>query len=649
MIAARIALIRADLTLEIPPGPDRLLDRVDGRVAHGLPAAEALAQREERDVAVAIVGRLREDRQDQLVERPMVRLRPRDTVERTQRIPDLPHSTATRRSPRSVDAGGPRVHGSGRYPRAGVTTRRTRRCAPTLHRNAPTLLAGALALAYVIVSPPSPDLADALLRARLFGAAPFGLWNNWWYAGHATAGYSVLFGPLAWALTPQLAAAFATTASAAVFAALARAHFGERAQLGSLWFALATVTILMSGRLTFALGMAPALGTALALARRRPATAALLAVVTALISPVAALFAALAGAATALGAPSRRNLLAGGGVVVGALTPVLLIALAFGGSGREPFAVSAFWPIPILAIILWAALGPGERILRAGVVLYAAGCTVAFLLPTAVGGNAARLAALVAGPLLVMAWRPARPLVLALALSPLFYLQWQAAIRDVAGAARDPSTSTAYYQPLLAFLERQPGPPFRIEIPFTANHWEAYEVAPQVALARGWERQLDIENNGLFYSGTLTAARYERWLDDLAVRFVALPDVALDDSARQEARLIEHGTAFLRPVLRTDHWRVYAVTHPTAIVTGAATLRALGPDSVTLSSTGAGRALVRVRYSPYWTLAGRAAAGACVAPAGGFTSITLRHPGPVALVMAFTPARINAHSPRCHP
>jgi hypothetical protein len=519
----------------------------------------------------------------------------------------------------------------------------------TIRRSAPTLLAGALALVYVIVSPPSVDLAAELLRAKLFGAAPFGLWNNWWYGGHAVLGYSVLYPLLAWALTPQLVAAIAATASAAVFASLAQDHFGERARLGCLWFAAATATNLLSGRLTFAVGLAPALGAALALARRRPALAALLAALCALISPVAALFAALAGAANALGAPSRKSLGTGGVVVVAALAPVLVITVAFGGGGREPFALSAFWPLPVVALWLWLALGSGERTLRAGVLLYALGATAAFALPTPVGGNAARLAPLIAGPLLVMTWRPRRPAALLLAAVPLLYLQWQAAVRDLRTAAGAPSTSAAYYQPLLGFLARQGGPPFRIEIPFTATHWEAYEVAPSFPLARGWERQLDAEYNGLFYDGTLTADRYEAWLHSLAVRFVAVPDVAFDYSAEQELRLIARGLPYLQLVARPAHWRVYAVEHPTPIVQGDAVLRELGPGSVTMRASGPGRALVRVRYSPYWKLAGPAAAGACVAPDGLFSSITLRRPGAVQLVIDFSLSRVGAHSPRCNP
>jgi hypothetical protein len=514
-------------------------------------------------------------------------------------------------------------------------------------RALPTLVAGSLALAYVIVAPRSSDLAAELLRARLFGAEGFGLWDNWWYGGHYTLSYSVLFPALAWLTTPQLVAAIAVTLSAAAFEALAYGRFGAGSWLGSVWFAAATATILLSGRLAFAAGLAPALAAALALQRRAPLPATILAALSALLSPVAALFAALAGAAYALGSRSRTEALAGAAVVAAALAPVVVIAVIFGGGGREPFALSAFWPIPLLALGALLALAPEQRTLRAGVVLYALGCALAYLLPTPVGGNAARLAALLAGPLAALLWWPRHAKWLAIAAVPLLYLQWQAAVRDLSAAARDPSTTAAYYRPLLRFLDRQGGPPFRIEIPFTAEHWEAYEVAPRFALARGWERQLDEGDNALFYRGTLSASSYEGWLDRLAVRFVAVPDVALDHSGQQEARLIERGLPYLVPVLRTTHWHVYAVVHARPIVQGTARLVALGPDSLTIRAAQPGRSLVAVRWTPYWKLSGPASPGGCVAPAGSFTQIMLRHQGTVRLVIAFALDRIGSRSPRC--
>ena len=99
-----------------------------------------------------------------------------------------------------------------------------------------------------------------------------------------------------------------------------------------------------------------------------------------------------------------------------------------------------------------------------------------------------------------------------------------------------------------------------MEIPFTDNHWESRWVAPRVPLARGWERQLDRQRNALFYDGRpLTAARYRRWLDDNAVRFVALPDAPIDYSAAREAGSCARARPYLREVWRDAHWRVFAV------------------------------------------------------------------------------------------
>jgi hypothetical protein len=242
---------------------------------------------------------------------------------------------------------------------------------------------------------------------------------------------------------------------------------------------------------------------------------------------------------------------------------------------------------------------------------------------------------------------PDRKRLLAVVAIPLLYIQLQAPIRDVSASSGDPSASAAFYRPLLAFLDRErqaSGVPFRIEIPFTGFHREAYEVAPRFPLARGWERQLDIKDNHLFYAGTLTSAKYHAWLRRLAVRFVAVPDVPLDYSAHQEKALIDRGLSYLRVADRTAHWRIYEVTDATPIVQGRAVLTALGPDSLTLRATAPGPAFVRVRWSPYWALS---AGSGCIAPDGGFTRVTLRKPGKVRIVTQFSLGRVGARTARC--
>jgi hypothetical protein len=254
------------------------------------------------------------------------------------------------------------------------------------------------------------------------------------------------------------------------------------------------------------------------------------------------------------------------------------------------------------------------------------------------------LAELLAGPLAALLLWPRRKLLLALAALPLLYLQWHAPVRDVTNAG-GPAMTSAYYQPLLSFLERQAGPPFRIEIPFTKFHWEAYAVALHFPLARGWERQLDIKYNRLFYVGGLTDAAYETWLHDRAVRFVAVADAPLDYSGIAEGKLIARHPPYLRLVWSSRHWRVFAVRDATPIVEGGARLVAVGSNWLRLAATRPGIALVRVHFTPYWALSeGRG----CVSPAGQFTRLIIRRPGTIRLSIDFSLGRIRARSPRCN-
>lgn len=520
-----------------------------------------------------------------------------------------------------------------------------RRRGADLRHLAPTLVAATFAVGYLIASPPSFDLAAHLLRAKLFATEGFGIWNLWWYGGHHVPGYSVLFPPVAAAIGPQLAACIAATATAALFEPLARRHFGERAWLGSIWFAAAAATNLFTGRLTFAFGLLPAIATALALQRRRPGFACAAAFLTALSSPVAALFAALAGAAYGI-AHERSPKRAAWGVAVAAaaLLPVLALSVAFPEGGVEPFALGTLLPIVAIGAAALAALPRRELTLRAGVVLYVLGCLAAYLLSTPVGSNAARLAPLVAGPLAALLWWPRRKVLLLGAALPLLYVQWQAPVRDVRTSAADPAISAAYYRPVISFLEHQTGPPFRVEIPFTSFHWEAYQVAPLFPLARGWERQLDIRYNRLFYDGSLTAATYQTWLHQLAVRFVAVSDADLDYSARRETALIDRGLPYLRLVFRSAHWRVYAVARPVPMVQGPAVVTGQGPNWLTLSVTHPGSLLLHVHFTPYWALEGLPG---CVARDGEFTRLRVDRPGLARISIAFALGRIGAENPRC--
>jgi hypothetical protein len=536
---------------------------------------------------------------------------------------------------------------------------------------APTLVAAILAATYVIISPSSVDLAAHLFRAEMFRQQGFAVWNNYWYSGTAVLGYSVLFPAVSAALTPQLAAALATTGTATVFTVIARRHFGERGWVGAMLFGAATAADLYSGRLAFAFGALPALGAILALDSELPALAVALAVLSALCSPVAALFAALVAAGHALGgviaicrgavldpthaetprhaAPhALRAAWPGLAVIVGSLLPVLIIGWIFPQGGTEPFAFTTMLPLLVISVAALVLLPRDMVRLRAGVAVYGLATLAVYVIPTAIGSNIARMGTFAALPLTALVWWGRRPRALALVFLPLLYMAWSPAFRDGIAADIDHTTSTAFYAPMLGFLHREasvPGEaPFRTEIPFTQFHWESYVVARQFSLARGWERQLDIHDNPIFYDGTLTAATYDQWLHDNAVRFVAISDADPDYSATAEVNLINRGLPYLQLVFRSRHWHVYQVRDATPIVQGSATLQTLGPGSLTLRASRPGTVIVHLHFTPYWALA---QGSGCVAPDGNATRLTIRRAGEVQLVTHFSLDRIGANSPRC--
>jgi hypothetical protein len=509
--------------------------------------------------------------------------------------------------------------------------------------------AAVLAAVVLVLGPRSADLAAQDYRAQL-GLV---LWDDGWYGGHHMPGYSVLFPPLAALLGPRLVGALAAVAATWLFERLAIERFGGRgARIGALWFGLGTVATLVSGRLTFALGIAVGVGTILLATRGRHGWACAAAVATTLASPVAGVFLALGAAAWWLADRGRAPVALG----LAALVPAGLLALAFPEGGSFPFVASSFWPGLVGAVAVTLAIprptasggvGPEARVVRFGAALYVLALVGAYVLDTPMGGNVMRLGALAAGPLLAcLLWDRDRRLLALLAL-PLLYWQWVAPADDWLRAAEDRSVHAGYYTGLNGFLrEQQAEGPFRVEIPFTDNHWESRWVAPVAPLARGWERQLDVERNALFYDDRpLTPARYRRWLDENAVRFVALADAPVDYSAAAEAALVRDGLPYLRPVWRDAHWRVWEVRGAQPLATGAARATALEGERVRLRASRAGAVDLRVRFTPYWRLA---EGEGCVRRArGDWTRLELARPGDVALEARFALSRVLARGPRC--
>lgn len=512
-------------------------------------------------------------------------------------------------------------------------------------------LAAAGAVAYLIAEPSSLDLAAQAFRADLFDSNGFLLWNDYWYGGHYLLTYSVLFPPLGALFGVRVVGALAAVATAALFAAIVHRGYGERAQIAALWLGAATVTMLMANRLTFALGTAIGLGALLCVQRGRSILAGVLAALSGLGSPVAGVFVALAGGALAV--TGQRRI--GAVLIVASLVPIAVLALAFPTGGYFPFVVSAFIPVPLFAAAALFLLPAEERALRAGVVLYAVMSLALFVFHTQIGANAARLGSLFGGPVLALGLAGRRPVALALCALPLLYWQWSAPVRDFVAGWGDPSVTAGYYQPLIDEVDGLTrGRPVRIEIPPTRNRFEADYVAPRFPLARGWLRQSESADFDLFTGGNLTASPYHAWLQDHGVSYVALADADADYLAKDEDEMIRDGLPYLHQVWSNDDWRLFRLEDAVGLVSPATDpsrpssagnrLDRVGASSFDFAAREAGSYLVRIHYTPYWTVT---SGDACVARDGDWTRLDVRRPGTVDVAARFSIGGLGRRDSEC--
>ena len=262
------------------------------------------------------------------------------------------------------------------------------------------LTAAAGVVVWLIVDPRTPDLAAQVYRANLFREAGFLVWDSRWYGGHDIPGYSLVFPPLGALVGVRAVGAAAVLASATLFERIAVTAYGCGARWGAVWFAPAALGDAWSGRITFALGVSFALGAVLALMRRRPLAAAILAAVCAACSPVAGVLLALAGLTHTLVVRSPRSVL-----VLGVPTVVVAGALAglFGEGGWEPYPLLSFLATVAAIVAFLVALPDGQRLLWVGGVVYLVACVACVAVHSPMGANVERYGVLLAGPLLLCA------------------------------------------------------------------------------------------------------------------------------------------------------------------------------------------------------------------------------------------------------
>jgi hypothetical protein len=500
------------------------------------------------------------------------------------------------------------------------------------------------------VGPPGIDTPAHLFMTWLFRHAGFQLWNNYWYDGrYDFVGYSVLFYPLAAVVGVWTAAVTSAAVLAYSFAAVGRREWGHAADAPCLVLAAtATATCCISGVFPFLAGAAAG-AVALSCAQRRQRIGFGAATLVSLgFSPLAFGLLAVVLASFVLGQRNPLRIVRRNKVAVAALgataAACLILQRAFPSGNWYPYHLSDLLIVAAFSAagLYLTAASPRARGLQMVFVAYLLLNLAAFAVPGPVGSNTTRLFTIAGVPLLWLAANVSRRLswlVLAPLLALALALQLGPAVRTAYSAWSDPATTTAFWRPATRFLTAHADIQFRTEVVATEGHWEAFYLAKRgIALARGWFRQDDFPQNAVLYRPTLSAGQYQTWLRSVGVQYVLLPNAPLDYSALAEARLLRSGQSGLQLVERLPHWTVFALSHPTPILTGdtssaTASLLNLTDNRIRMWLPTAGGYDLRVRYSPYWSTD---AAGVCLSPTpSGMTRITV--PQPEALALEFEP------------
>jgi hypothetical protein len=477
-----------------------------------------------------------------------------------------------------------------------------------------------LAVGYLVAAPHTADLAAQTARAMLYRRSGFVPYWTRWYAGVATPSYSLVTPPLLGALGAVGLGVTSLVVTSAVAGPLL--HNARRPMLASCLLVVAATLDVVSGRSTFAAGAAIALVCALTVERRWWAAAVASGALATATSPVAGVLLLVVAVGLAMADPDRRRAAAAaaGGVVV---ILVALEVLARGdGGGVQPFSVSSLLMASGTAAVV--ALLPVSRRVRAVTLVVMAGLLFAFIVPSAVGSNATRIAVLGAAPAIAASARLSRralvvPLIVT-SLLPLAQLH-----NDLAATTHDDS-SVSFVAALRNQLRHDPQAiDHRVEIVDTATHWPSAYLAHAVSLARGWERQIDESRNPAFYDSTdLSRQAYRQFLDRNAVGVVVVArGVPLDYGAITEATLIATGLPYLHPVWSDRHWTMYDVSRPTAMVSSPARVVGQRDNGLVIDAAAAGTYDVRMQWSPYLVVTG----GTVIRTASGEVSLRLPRAG----------------------
>ncbi|WAX79487.1 MFS transporter [Streptomyces sp. KMM 9044] len=478
-----------------------------------------------------------------------------------------------------------------------------------------TALAGALHVAWFFTFANSGgDLAAQDAWAEFVGRHPDSAYNMAWYGGMHAVSYSVVSPYLMSALGVRTTMMLAGTVSAALLTMLL---IRSRAVRNPLWAALAGVFGLLgnaaSGRVTFGLGMMFGLAAVAVVfcwpyrwrykRWAKALCAAPLAALATMSSPVAGLFVGLV--AVALFLQKRRP----GAWALG-LGPTAVVAVSawlFPFSGTQPMGFGSV-VLPLVFSVLVCVLVPRKWItVRITAAVYGLGVVLVWLVSSQIGSNITRLAMLFAGVALVAALPFAVPRSrrwYAIVVAFVGFVGWIGfkSVDDVVHTT--PTASWAReLAPLVNELQEVGADKGRVEVVPARSHREASALAPYVNLARGWNRQADMERNPLFYDDTLNSANYHEWLKRWAVHFVVLPKDEPDgDGSKRERELVQRGLPYLQQIWGDANWQLFAVNDPTSLAEPNAVVERASQSEMTMRVGRAGRVVVRIPYSPWLSI-----------------------------------------------
>ncbi|MDO0927228.1 MFS transporter [Streptomyces sp. TG1A-8] len=530
---------------------------------------------------------------------------------------------ATAEPTRADDAGpgpgsGPRIRlsstdpGGGREDRAPSRAERLRRRLLRRPALSVTALAGVLHVIWFFTFANSGgDLAAQDAWAEFVGRHPDSAYNLAWYGGMHPVSYSVVSPYLMSVLGVRTTMMIAGTVSAGLLTVVL---IRSRVVRNPLWASLAGVFALLcnavSGRVTFGLGTMFALGAVAAVfcwphrwrfkRWAKALVAAPLAALATMASPVAGLFVGLV--AVALFLQKRRP----GAWALG-LAPAAVVAVSawlFPFSGTQPMTFGSV-VMPLLYGLLCLFLVPRQWVtVRLTAAVYSLAVVLVWLISSQIGSNISRLPMLFAGATLIAALpftvpRSRKWYVTVLAL--LGFAGWIGfkSVDDVVHTT--PAASWAReLAPLVNELQEVGAERGRVEVVPARSHREASALAPYVNLARGWNRQADMERNPLFYDDTLNSANYHEWLQRWAVHFVVVPKDEPDgDGGERERALVQRGMPYLTQVWGDANWQLFKVTDPAPLAEPGAVVQRAEQGEMTLRVRRAGRILIKIPYSPW--------------------------------------------------